>query len=517
MKENILIRSTNWIGDAVMTIPAIRLIRKAFRDSRITLLLRPSVKAVFEGNPDIDEFILYGNNHKGISGRLRLALELRKRGFTRAFLFQNAFDAALIAFLAGIPDRVGYKRDGRGFLLTDPVPFKGDDRRIHHIDYYLNLVRYVTKNDDPCYLPYIFLTVEERLNMRERIGGLGRPILGINPGATYGPAKRWLPERFAEVAGWFIKETGGSVVITGSAGERPIADEIIKHVDPELRIGVINMAGNTTLRELIALISECDLYLSNDSGPMHIAYAVGTPLVALFGSTDPALTGPRGEASTVMRAEVSCNPCFQKRCNKDMICLYGINSDDVYLALKPFIPKKRAVFFDRDGTLCEDVNYLRRWEDFKVFDDINSLNLLKDKGFLLIGISNQSGIGRGLIEEDFVRMVNRFFVDRYGFDDFYYCPHLPEEHCFCRKPELGMVHRARARHNIDLKSSYVVGDKEDDMVLARALGSKGILVKTGKEKSSINAFRVVENLREAVDFIVKDNEEDTYNKTEFPR
>lgn len=508
MAENILIRSVNWIGDAVMTIPSIRLIKRAFSNSRITLLLRPSVRAVFEGNPDIDELILYEDSHRSFFGRLRLASELRRRHFSRAFLFQNALDAAIIAFLARIPERIGYDRDARGLLLTRAVPFNNDDRRLHHIDYYLNLVKYVTGNSIfDHYLPYISLTLEERLAIRERLSGLKRPILGINPGATYGSAKRWLPERFAEVAEWFIKDSGGSVIITGSEADRPIADEIIKAIASEFRSSgyVVDLAGKTTLRELIALISECDIYLSNDSGPMHLAYAVGTPLIALFGSTAPELTGPIGDGTKVIRASVHCNPCFRRTCDRDMICMYGINSDDVYLALKGFFPSKRAVFFDRDGTLCEDVNYLRKWEDFKVFNEINSVRLLKEKSFLSIGITNQSGISRGLIEEDFVKRVNRFFIDQYGFDDFFYCPHHPDEHCSCRKPELGMLHKARARYNIDLRGSYVIGDKDEDMLLARAIGAKGILVKTGKERTSANAVRVVDNLREAVDFIIRDS------------
>lgn len=185
--------------------------------------------------------------------------------------------------------------------------------------------------------------------------------------------------------------------------------------------------------------------------------------------------------------------------------MYGIDSDDVYLALRSFLPTRRAVFFDRDGTICKDVDYLRRWEDLKVFNDIDSINLLKDKGFLLIGITNQSGIGRGLIEEGFVKKVNRFFIDEYGFHDFFYCPHLPSEHCSCRKPQLGMIHRARVRHNIDLRGSYVIGDKDDDMLLALAAGAKGIFVRTGKEQSSPNAVKIVGNLREAVNFIIRDS------------
>lgn len=508
MSQNILVRSVNWIGDAVMTLPSIKLLKKIFKDSKISLLVRPSVKAVFDGNPDVDEFVLYGEHHRGLLGRLRLASELRKKKFDRAFLFQNAFDAALVTFLGGIPERIGYNRDGRGFLLTKPVPFNNDDRRVHHIDYYLNLIRYVTGIEDFDYTyPYIYLTIDERLLIRKRLEGLKRPIVGINPGATYGAAKRWLPERFAEVAEWFIKDTGGTVVITGSLSEKVISDEIIKHINPDLRSSghVHNLAGYTSLRELIALISECDLYLSNDSGPMHIAYAVGTPLIALFGSTDPKLTGPVGDGFKVLKADLDCGPCFKRNCERGMTCMYDLYSDDVYLALKDLVPLKRAVFFDRDGTLCEDVDYLRRWEDFKVFNDINSLKVLKNKDFILVGLTNQSGIARGLVEEEFVRKVNGFFMETHGFDDFYYCPHHPDEHCSCRKPELGMVHKARVRHNIDLKNSYVVGDKDDDMRLAMAAGAKGILVRTGKEKSSSYAFRIVDNLKEAVNLIIEDS------------
>lgn len=508
LNQDILIRSVNWIGDAVMTIPSLRLLKRTFRGSRIGILLRPSLKALFEGSPYIDEFITYEDHHRGLIGRLRLASEIRRKNFSKALLFQNAFDAALITFLARIPERIGYNRDGRGLLLTMPVPFNNDDRKVHHIDYYLNLIRYVTGNRDMDDLhPYIYLRIDERMGMRERIKGIRRPILGINPGATYGSTKRWLPERFAEVAGWFVRDTGGSVIITGSVRERGIVDEVIKNIDPEIRSSghVNNLAGSTSLRELIVLISECDIFLSNDSGPMHIAYAVGTPLVALFGSTDPDLTGPRGKGSIVMRTDVGCNPCFKRNCDRDMVCMYGIDSEDVYLALKGLLPSRRAVFLDRDGTLCRDVDYLKKWDDFEVFDEVRSLHSLKDHDLLLIGVSNQSGIARGIVKEDFVKEVNISFIEKYGFDDFYYCPHHPEDYCSCRKPEPGMLFKARAEHRVDLRRSYVIGDKDADMLLARAAGARSILVKTGKQKGSIHADFIAEDLKEAVNFILKDS------------
>ncbi len=520
MNEKILVRGVNWIGDAVMTLPALEALRKAFPGSRISLLVRPSVAQVFERNPNVDEVIRY--EEKGVLGKLRLARKLRKAAFSKAILLQNALDAALISFLAGIPERIGYDRDARGFLLTKRIAYDNDDRRLHHIDYYLNLLASAGISVD-CYRPdpWIYLSLEERLEARDALSLLRRPLLGINPGAAYGPAKRWPPDRFAEVARWFIRDIGGSVVIFGGEDEKVISQEIEffatreggalpSHASTgrggqaEGCLSVLNLAGKTSLRNLIALISECDVFVGNDSGPMHIAYAVGTPLVAIFGSTSPELTGPAGKGSAVIKPEVSCSPCFGRTCrNNDMRCMYELTSDNVYLEVKRILPDSPAAFFDRDGTLCEDVNYLSKWSDFRLLPGNESLVRLKARGFKLFGVTNQSGIARGFVDEGFVREVNQFFIKRFGFDDFLYCPHHPDEHCSCRKPEPGMLVNARSVYKTNLRRSFVVGDKDDDMVLARSVGAKGILVRTGRQKESFHADFIVGGLREAVDLILR--------------
>ncbi|MEW6584453.1 MAG: lipopolysaccharide heptosyltransferase II [Nitrospirota bacterium] len=507
--KNLLVRGVNWIGDGVMTLPALRALRKALPGARIALLVRPWVSAVFEKDPHIDEILLYGDDQRNFIGRLKLSRLLNKRHFCGAILFQNAFDAAFITYLAGIKQRVGYSRDGRRFLLTDAVPLPSDEKQVHQINYYLNLLR--QSGIEAVYSsPYIYLTLEERLRARDSLHMLNKPILGINPGATFGSAKRWFPERFAEVANWFIKDTNGSVVIFGGGQETGIADEIFRHMDADLRApeSLLSLAGNTSLRELISLISECDVFLTNDSGPLHLAYAVRTPLVAIFGSTDPALTGPpHGEGcgrSIVLKSDVVCSPCFERACkNNDMRCMYAVSSDDVYHALKQLLPGNPAVFFDRDGTLCEDAGYITRHEDLRIFQDVVELKILKKKGFRLIGVSNQSGIARGTVDEVFVREVNDLFMRQYAFDGFYYCPHHPDDHCPCRKPEPGMLLSARADHGIDLKRSFVVGDKEADMLLAKAVGAKAVLVRTGALKESEHADFTAESLTEAVNFIVR--------------
>lgn len=507
--KSLLVRGVNWIGDSVMTLPAIRAIKRSLPESNISLLVKPWVSPIFEKNPFLDEILLYENKHQGFFGKIRIANMLHRKRFLCAILFQNAFDAALLAFLSGIKERIGYDRDARGFLLTKKIPLPEYYKQKHQIFYYLNLLENIGIKTDLAY-PYIYLLLEERLAARQTLINLRKPILGVNPGATYGSAKRWFPERFAEIINWFISETGGSIIIFGSKNETNIADDIYKKILPAFRSPEIalNLAGNTSLRELITLISECDVFVTNDSGPMHIAYAVRTPMVAIFGSTDPALTGPPPYAfmnnNIVIKSELSCSPCFKRECDKnDLNCMYAITSDDVYFAIKKLLPFRSAVFFDRDGTLNMDLGYINRHEDFKVFDDISSLLKLKEKGFKIIGISNQSGIGRGIVNESFVKEINRIFIEKYGFDNFYHCPHIPEEHCACRKPEPEMLFLSRAEYKIDLKKSYVVGDKDSDMLLAKAVGAKAILVQTGKLRESSCADYTAKNLIEAVDYILK--------------
>ncbi len=505
--DNILVRGVNWIGDAVMTMPALRALRLADRSARITLLVKPWVAPLFEKDPNIDEIILYTDEYRGIRGRIKLSRKLRGRGFCGAILFQNAFDAAVITALAGIPERIGYDRDGRGFLLTGAVPLDGPTRDLHHIDYYLNLLSRagLPAAKSP---PWIYLQLEERLKARDLVGQLRRPLVAINPGATYGSSKRWHPRRFAEVAMKVIDDLKGSVLILGGPSEAPIADEICNVLNISLSREsnskhVLSVAGKTDLRQLAALISESDVLLTNDSGPMHIGYAVGTPLVAVFGSTSADHTGPVGERDLVLKKDVECSPCYERTCKRgDLKCMDLITSDEVFESVKGLVSTRSAVFFDRDGTLCRDAHYLNRMEDLEIFSGIDSLKRLRGKGFSLIGVSNQSGVARGLIEEEFVRKVNRLFIDSYGFDDFYYCPHHPDEYCSCRKPEPGLLYQARAGHKINLRASYIVGDKEADLLLARSVGARAILVKTGSVERSPYADFVAEGLDEATDFIL---------------
>lgn len=471
-----MIRGVNWLGDSVMSLPAIRAIRKLHPDSNISILVKEKLADLFKWESSVNEVIIYSS---GISGKIKTIKELRKRNFKRAYLLQNAFDAALISFLSRIPERVGWNRDLRGFLLTHPVPYHEEDRKIHHIDYFFEIPKRFNPSLTPDY-PWINPPLKERLKAREELKRLKRPVLAVAPGAKYGDTKKWETHKFIEIIEKFTEK--GSVLIFGDYGE----GLKIENSD------VYDFTGKTSLGELMCLLSECDLLLCNDSGIMHLGYALGVPLVAIFGSTSAELTGPPRFAGRVIKAHVECSPCFKNSCD-DIKCMKSIDVSEVWDAIQEVLPGKKAVFFDRDGTLCKDANYLRRWEDFEVFPDIERIKELKDSGFLLIGITNQSGIKRGIVQEEFVKEVNRFFIEKYGFDDFLYCPHHPDDGCFCRKPNPGMPLIARYKYGIDFKKSYVVGDKELDVELAQMIGARGILI-----------GRDAKNLKEVVEIIRRD-------------
>ncbi len=489
-----------------MTMPAIRAMRRNFKGYHLSLLVKPWVLPLFEKDPNIDELLEYKDSYTGISGKVQLTRLLRKEDFSMAFLFQNAFDAAMITFLAGIRERIGYARDRRGFLLTKPIPVTGKTLRFHHIDYYLNLLGKAGIGADHK-LPWIYLEVEERMKARKSFSHLERPVIGINPGAAYGSAKRWPSVRFARIIERIMGDLKGSALLFGSQKETEIATDIINHIEPDLleEDKLLNLTGKTTIRELCALISECDLLLANDSGPMHIGYAVGTPLVALFGSTDPLLTGPpdfdddseSGFKKIIFKKEIECSPCFHRTCPYGHLeCMDKITHEEVYDAIVKLVPENKAIFFDRDGTLCKDANYLNRLEDLDIFPEVKGLKGIKEKGYKLVGISNQSGIARGIVDKSFVKKVNRIFIEQYGFDDFFYCPHHPDEHCACRKPEPGLLYKARAEHDVDLRNSFFVGDKDSDMVTAESAGATPVFLTSEKGKVTATSIRRIRSLDE---------------------
>ena len=309
---SILIRATNWVGDAIMSLPALHAVRGRYPKAQIAVLAKPWVADLYRREKFAEEVILYDRS------RWSIARELRARKFDCAILLQNAFDAALLAWLARIPVRIGYRRDGRGLLLTRAVdvPKRGEIPR-HERFYYLELLRRAGILDR--------LPPSDSIRL-ERGPREARPVIGVSPGAAYGTAKQWLPERFAEAASRLAAERECEIALFGSGGERDLCDRVAGLLNG---CKVTNYAGRTTLAEFIDLASQCEMFLTNDSGAMHIASALGVPTIAIFGATDDEATGPTGPVAHVVREPVDCSPCLLRECPIDHRCMTRVTADRV--------------------------------------------------------------------------------------------------------------------------------------------------------------------------------------------
>lgn len=327
----ILVRATNWVGDAVMSLPALAALRRKFPDAHIAVLARPWVADLYGHEPFADEIIPYAPTR--FADRRPAAKQLRERGFDVALLLQNAFDAALVAWMAKIPRRIGYARDGRSWLLTDAiaVPKRGEIPP-HESFYYLELLRRVGWLDEMPREALIRLEGAERAREagveRWRSDGVEGAVVGVSPGAAYGNAKRWLPERFAEAALRIAKEQGAMVALFGSGGERDVCEFIRGEIEKQ-GFGAVNYAGATSLGEFIERAAACVLFLTNDSGAMHMASALGVPTVTVFGATNHVTTGPTGELARVIRHDVECSPCMLRECPLDHRCMKAVSAAEV--------------------------------------------------------------------------------------------------------------------------------------------------------------------------------------------
>lgn len=331
----ILVRVPNWIGDAVLSLPALEALRRVFPGRHVAVLARPWVAPLYQDHPAVDQLIPFPVDHSlDALGLYQAAQDLRRRRFDLALLLQNAFQAALLTLWAGIPLRLGYATDGRARLLTHAVRRPPGWAGRHQGQYYLGLLRGLGW-DAPL--------IEPRLNVREpdaaaaarRLAELGvapdQPLLGVCPGAAFGPAKRWPPARFAALAGRAVQRWGLRVLLLGGGAERDACAEIAA----ALPAASLNLAGRTGLGEVMGLLARCRLCLGNDSGLMHLAAALGRPSLTLFTSTDPAATAPLGSGSRWVAAAVSCAPCLERTCRyRHYACLEALSLEQAWAALE---------------------------------------------------------------------------------------------------------------------------------------------------------------------------------------
>lgn len=329
--NRILIVNVNWIGDVLFSTPAIRAIRKRYPGAYIACMVVPRCRQALELNPHLDELIIYDEKkeYKGLGGKLRLISALKARRFETVFLFHRSLTRTLMVALSGIKERVGIYNPKRGFLLTKKVEPQESDA--HKVEQFLNIVK--INNIPPSGKNMeLFISEEDEAFAREylRLQGVkeDRPVIVLNPGGNWN-LKRWPDENFARLGDRLAELFGAQILITGAEKDIELGDAIAGMMKHKPAVA----CGKTTLRQLAAILKRADLVVSNDSGPMHIAVSQGAKTIALFGPTDPKVTGPYGEGKYIViqkpSAKSDCKvPCYNLRCENN-VCMKAISVEDV--------------------------------------------------------------------------------------------------------------------------------------------------------------------------------------------
>jgi heptosyltransferase-2 len=335
--RRILVKEVNWLGDLVMSLPALRAIRRAWPDATLAILIKRELASFFDGAGWIDEVIPYvvRRGFAGIPDRRKIIGEIRARGFDLGVLFPNSFESALWLTMAGIRGRAGFVKDARGPLLTLKAMPTGDALSAHQANYWLAMVRDaigVSGNAND----YALQADEgnrERMRgwMRDNRRHPGAPLYAIAPAAAYGPAKEWPQSRYAALIDLLGEREGAECVLVGAPAERAKCQEVAA----ASKSGAIVAAGQTTIGELIAMLSLSDGFIGNDSGAMHLAGALGIPTVAIFGSTNPDRTGPLGPKTRIIYRRLECSPCLARTCRfRHYHCLTEIEPVEVIAAMR---------------------------------------------------------------------------------------------------------------------------------------------------------------------------------------
>ena len=351
--EKILVRGVNWLGDAVMTTQALQRIREAFPDAQITLLSPAKLAALFEHHPAVDSVMAV----PATDSILQVAGKIRAERFDRGLVLPNSFRSALELALGGVRKRIGYAGNGRSPLLHQKVERpsveamrkrtvaqiqqlragKNQKRQsypleAHHLHQYLNLAKAFGASNELCAPTLRVLDTEITATQRKlNVSGRGGPVFALNPGAEYGPAKRWPAESFIETAVQVQNQTQCRWLVVGGPNDRELTTKIVAGINRRINATSVpakNLAGETSLRELMAVLASAQLLLTNDTGPMHVAAALGTPVVVPFGSTSFELTGPGlpgDPRHQFLKGQAACAPCFLRECPVDFLCMNSIS------------------------------------------------------------------------------------------------------------------------------------------------------------------------------------------------
>ena len=355
--KRVVVRGTNWVGDSVMTIPALRALRRILPEARITLVVRPSAKGIFADVDFIDEVLVYDRrNALSVFSQIK---EWKRRRFDLAVLFQNAFEAALIPFFAAVPLRLGYATESRQALLTHPLALPDWRSSRHEVFYYLYLVTALEQllfgSSEICeQVPDASLEISDarRAEAENLLRSYGvradEPVVALCPGSINSRAKRWPADAYAALADRLM-ESGRQVLLIGSADETDVSTEVTQG----MRQRPIVLTGKTSLEQITAALSLVDLVVTNDTGPAHIAAALGRPTLVIFGPTNPLTTRPFAPEAEILRHPPDCAPCMLRDCPIDHRCMTAISVEEVFEHSHALL--KRASFAKTVRSLCDSV------------------------------------------------------------------------------------------------------------------------------------------------------------------
>lgn len=318
------------MGDTILSYPTVQQLKTLFPKSHLAILIPSYLVDLWKTFPYVDEIIPF-QKKKGVGSLwedLNLSQTLKERHFDLAVILPRSFRSALHIFLAQIPIRIGYRDEGRSLFLTHGIHRTQEMLDVHRVHYYQKLLEPFGEVKEPP-SPQIYLREEDQRWATQVLAKLGipegKPLIGMNPGATYGLAKCWYPDRFGELGKRLAEQWETNILLFGKQEEQPIIHEIRRYLGNR----GIDLAGKTSLLQLAALLERCVLLVTNDTGTMHIATAIGTPVVALFGSTPPHITGPWGKGHVVVKKDIECSPCWKRVCPTDHRCMNLLTVDEV--------------------------------------------------------------------------------------------------------------------------------------------------------------------------------------------
>ena len=355
--RRVVVRGTNWVGDSVMSVPALRALRRVLPEAKITLVLRPGVRGLFADADFVDELLVY--DRRSVFSPFGQVREWKKRNFDLALLFQNAFEAALIPFLAGIPLRLGYATESRQAMLSHPLALPDWRSSRHEVFYYLYLVtaleQLLYKTSNICEIDpdaSLVLSESRRQEAKQLLQANGvnteRSIVAMCPGSINSRAKRWPTDSFATLADRLLDE-GRQVVLVGSKAE----EEVTREVTNKMRQKPVVLTGKTTIDQLTSILGLVDLLVTNDTGPAHIAAALGRPTIVIFGPTNPLTTRPFSGQAEILRHPPDCAPCMLRDCPIDHRCMTAISVEEVLEHSNAML--KRSSFAKAARSLCDSV------------------------------------------------------------------------------------------------------------------------------------------------------------------